>query len=183
MDGTGASCHYHALGGPRAPRYPANHFEGLPAEINVNLVFYRHYKFFQPWPLPQVVVGWNPSQGEGRVIGDRGFKLQLQPVGQAQAWYGLTHAVLWEAYVDETRRVGNWQETLVNLWGVVERDLDVPKLFTAPHEPTFIEGYREFLTGMGYGQDRDYPLWWSKTRKTRTPVTAASTSHGMGEHA
>ena len=28
------------------------HFEGLGPETNVNLVFYRLYKFFQPWPLP-----------------------------------------------------------------------------------------------------------------------------------
>lgn len=74
------------------------HFEGLPPEINVDLVFYRLYKFFQPWPMPLVIEEWNDREGEGRVIGDRGFKLQLQPVGQSQAWFGLNHAVLWECY-------------------------------------------------------------------------------------
>lgn len=157
-----------------------NHFEGLPPEINVDLVFYRLYKFFQPWPLPQVVVAWNPRQGEGRVIGERGLKLQLQPVGQAQAWYGVSHAVLWEAYIDESRRLRNWQDTLAQVWGVVEKDLDVPKIFTAPQAPTFPEGYREFLTRMGYAQDPEYPVWWSKTRETRTCVTGGASSNTTG---
>lgn len=151
-----------------------DHFEGLPPEINVNLVFYRLYKFFQPWPMPQLVVQWNDRKGEGRVIGDRGFKLQLQPVGQAQAWFGLTHAVLWEAYFAESRRVANWKETLAEVWNVVEKDLDVPTIFTPPHEPTFPRGYREFLTGLGYAPDIEHPSWWSKSRreaKTRATVT------------
>lgn len=148
------------------------HFEGLPPEINVDLVFYRLYKFFQPWPMPQVTVGWNNREGEGRVIGDRGYKLQLQPVGQAQAWFGLTHAVLWESYFDESRRFANRQETLAQVWGVVEKDTHAPKIFTAPHEPAFPQGYRDFLTKLGYAADAEYPLWWSKTmERDRLSVT------------
>lgn len=151
------------------------HFEGLPREINVDLVFYRLYKFFQPWPMPQIVAEWNPREGEGRVVGDRGFTLQLQPIGQAQAWFGVNHAVLWECYFDESRRTATWQDTLAAVWSVVEKDLDVPKIFTPPHEPAFPEGYREFLTQLGYAQDADYPLWWGKQRimKRRSIVTAS----------
>lgn len=152
------------------------HFEGLPAEINVDLVFYRLYKFFQPWPIPQLLVEWNPRQGEGRVIGDRGFKLQLQPIGQAQAWFGVSHAVLWECYLSESRRFANWQETLVNLWDLVEKDIGAPKIFTAPHEPAFPEGYREFLTSLGYSADAEHSLWWSKQRDT-TPRIVTSPSN------
>ena len=140
------------------------HFEGLPPEINVDLVFYRLYKFFQPWPMPQVVIAWNEHKREGQVLENRGYKLQLQPVGQAQAWFGLTHAILWEAYFAESRRFASWENTLVQVWGVVEKDLDVPKIFTAPHEPAFPHGYRDFLTRLGYAPDTDHSLWWSKNR-------------------
>lgn len=74
------------------------HFEGLLPEINVNLVFYRLYKFFQPWPMPQVTVEWNTSQRHGRVTDLHAGRVHMQPIGQAQAWFGLTHAVLWECY-------------------------------------------------------------------------------------
>lgn len=156
-----------------------DHFEGLPAEINVDLVFYRLYKFFQPWPMPQIIVEWDQSKEEGRVIGDRGFKLQLQPAGQAQAWFGVSHAVLWEAYFAESRRFANWQNVLADVWGVVETDLDAPKIFTAPHEPTFPEGYREFLTRLGYAPNAEHSLWWSKRRETgeRVRITPPLIEH------
>ncbi len=154
------------------------HFEGLGPEINVNLVFYRLYKFFQPWPMPQVTIEWNESQRHGTVTDFQGFQLQLQPIGQAQAWFGLTHAVLWECYFDESRRFANWQETLARVWQAVEQDVASEKLFTAPHEPAFPTGYRDFLTGRRYAVDREYPIWWSKQRsdshagerKERTPI-------------
>ena len=152
-----------------------DHFEGLPAEINVDLVFYRLYKFFQPWPMPQLIVEWNQRRGEGRVIGDRGFKLQLQPVGQAQAWFGGSHAVLWECYFDESRRSANWQETLAEVWHLVEKDIAVPKFFTAPHEPAFPEGYRDFLTRLGYAADSEHPLWWSKRQSETTSRITTTT--------
>lgn len=152
-----------------------DHFEGLPAEINVDLVFYRLYKIFQPWPMPQIIIEWDQNKEEGRVIGHRGFKLQLQTVGQAQAWFGVTNAVLWEAYFDESRRFANWPDRLAEVWGLVENDIRVPKIFTAPHEPAFPEGYQDFLTRLGYTPDADYPLWWSKQREAaeRVMITTA----------
>ena len=143
---------------------PRDHFEGLSPEINVNLVFYRLYKFFQPWPLPQVAVAWDGRKGEGRVVEDRGFNLQLRPVGQAQAWFGLTHGVIWECYLERTHRVQDWEDTLAQIWGIVEQDVRAPHLLTAPHEPTMPTGYPEFLTRLGYTPNAEYPLWWSKQR-------------------
>lgn len=116
--------------------------------------------------MPQVLVDWNENQGEGKVIGDRGFQLQLQPIGQAQAWFGLTDAVLWECYLDESRRDNNWQVTISELWQRVEQDILAPILFTAPHDPAFPKGYRDFLTRLGYAHDKEHPLWWSKTRSS-----------------
>lgn len=151
-----------------------DHFEGLPPEINVDLVFYRLYKCFQPWPMPEVIIEWEVSQPHGRVKDFQGYKLQLQPVGQAQAWFGLTHAMLWECYFDESRRFENWQETLEEVWKAVEKDVGTDKFFTAPHEPAFPQGYRDFLKGMGYSKDKEYPVWWSKTteKSNRSAVTS-----------
>jgi hypothetical protein len=153
------------------------HFEGLPPEINVDLVFYRLYKFFQPWSLPQVTVEWNASRGQGRVKDVRGWHLQMQPIGQAQAWFGLNHALLWECYFDESRRVANWQETLREVWKRVEDDLQVPTFLTAPHDPAFPHGYQEFLTRLGYARDVEYPLWWSKQRGTSRRITTSTATH------
>jgi hypothetical protein len=77
----------------------------------------------------------------------------------------LNHAVLWEAYLQETRRRENWQDTLADVWQVVERDLNVGKVFTLPYEPTFEQGYTEFLSRLGYALDPDNPAWWSKELK------------------
>jgi len=145
-----------------------DHFHGLGPEINVNLVFYRLYKFFQPWPMPQLTVAWNAQVERGRATDVRGHKLPLQPIGQAQAWFGLTHAVLWECYFAESRQFANWREPLTEMWQRVEQDLDVPHYFTAPHEPTFLRGYREFLGKLGYAADEQYPVWWSKERTEAT---------------
>lgn len=144
-----------------------NHFAGLTPEINVSLVFYGLYKFFQPWPMPTVRVKWDPRAGSGRVIGMGESKLQLQPVGQAQAWFGLTDAVIWECYAHELWRGSGGEQTLTKLWGKVEEDVRSPKLWTLPHEPTFEQGYTEFLAGIGYAQDAQCPDWWSRVVKTK----------------
>jgi RHS repeat-associated protein len=135
---------------------------GLAPEINVSLVFYRLYKFFQPWPMADVLVNWDAQEGRGRVPGVGDQKVQLRPIGQAQAWFGLTEAVLWEGYFQETRRRRNWQGTLIEAWQTVERDLKVGKIFTLPHEPAFERGYTGFLSRMGYRLDLANPEWWSK---------------------
>jgi hypothetical protein len=153
----------YVAGFPLSREHPTrHHFEGLRPEINITLLFYRLYKFFQPWPQPRLLIEWNEQAGQGRVAGYGNLHLQLQPIGQAQVWFGLNHAVLWEAYLQETRRRENWQDTLADVWQVVERDLNVSKIFTLPYDPAFEEGYQEFLTRLGYGLDRESPEWWSK---------------------
>lgn len=139
------------------------HFEGLGPEVNVNLVFYRFYKFFQPWPMPKVTVEWHTSHRHGRVTDVAGWKVQMQPIGQAQAWFGVTHGLVWECYFEESGRFGNWQETLARVWQRVENDINTPRIFTAPHDPAFPRGYRDFLTRLGYSRDAEYPAWWSKS--------------------
>lgn len=107
-----------------------DHFHGLAPEINVDLVFYRLYKFFQPWPRPTVIVNWVELAGRGRVSGFGETRVQLHPIGQAQAWFGPNHAILWECYMHEIHRRGNWPETLAEVWQTVEKDLCVPKILT-----------------------------------------------------
>lgn len=151
------------------------HFEGLGPEINVNLVFYRLYKFFQPWPLPRVAVEWKASERHGSVTDMEGWRVQMQPIGQAQAWFGVTHGLVWECYFEESRRFGNWQETLAEVWQRVESDVHTPRFFTAPHDPAFQSGYRDFLTRLGYARDAEYPAWWSKSiQPVRTRVVSTS---------
>ena len=139
-----------------------DHFYGLPPEVNLELTTYRLYKFFQPWPMPSIIAAWDDTTGTGRVLkaGDR--KIQLQPLGQAQVWKGQTFGVLWECYLHETRRTPNWQETLYEIWQAIERDMKVAMIFTQPREPTFEEGYSEFLSRLGYQPDPESPRWWSK---------------------
>jgi hypothetical protein len=147
---------------PSQERGRADHFFGLSAEINRSLTTYRLYKLFEPWPRPVVPVVWDQVRGEGRVLPGGRLEVQLQPLGQAQAWYGPRDAVLWECYVPETRRVATWQEELTQFWRAVEADLGVSRVFTLPREPTFVEGYTEFLAGLGYAPDAAFPQWWSK---------------------
>ena len=42
-------------------------FYGLASEVNLELNTYRLYKFFQPLPVPSVVVSWDEATGTGRV--------------------------------------------------------------------------------------------------------------------
>jgi len=141
-----------------------DNFYGLSPEINVTLTTYRLYRFFQPWPMPSVIASWDETTGTGRVEGQGDLKIQLQPLGQAQAWFGHTFGVLWECYFHETRRrEPNWQDELYTIWQTVEQDMGVAKLFTQPHEPTFAEGYTDFLSRLGYAPSLAYPRWWSKS--------------------
>jgi len=150
---------------PPSQEAPRRHqFYGLTPEINVTLTTYRLYKFFQPWPMPSVIAAWDERTGTGRVERIGNLKIQLQPFGQAQAWFGHTFGVLWECYLYETRRSeANWQAELSAIWQTVEQDMSVAKLFTQPHEPTFAEGYADFLSRLGYAPSLAYPRWWSKS--------------------
>lgn len=140
-----------------------HHFEGLSPEINVSLVFYRHYKFFEPWPVPQVTVEWNAARQEGRVTGLARLDVQLLPIGQAQAWFGVEAAVLWECYFNDSQRSVFGQEALTTIWQTVETDIRASKFFTLPYEPAYEGDYQEYLRRVGYGPDREIYGWWSKT--------------------
>jgi hypothetical protein len=138
-------------------------FYGLAPEVNLELNTYQLYKFFQPLPIPSVVVSWDEATGTGRVERMADLKMQLRPVGQAQIWKGQTCGVIWECYFHETgRRAATWQDELHQFWRAVEEDMGVARIFTQPHEPTFEEGYTGFLGRLGYAPDPACPEWWSK---------------------
>ena len=145
-----------------APR--RDQFYGLPPEINLELTTYRLYRLFQPWPMPSVVVSWNETTGTGQVeqVGD--LKVQLRPLGQAQAWWGCTVGVIWECYPHETGRGDNWQAELTAFWRTVEQDMGAARTFTQPHEPTWEQGYTDFLSRLGYAPAPACPGWWSIER-------------------
>lgn len=146
-----------------APRH--DRFYGLAPEINLSLTTYRHYKFFEPWPLPSIHVSWDETTGTGQVEGMGDLKIQLNSLGQAQAWYGQRMGVIWECFfsaeeIEAVTWFAFWQASVGTT--DVERDMGVAKIFTEPHEPTFEEGYTDFLSRLGYTPDPDYPRWWSK---------------------
>jgi hypothetical protein len=153
---------YIAAMPPSQERPRPDRFYGLAPDINLELTTYRLYKFFQPWPMPSVIASWDPTTGTGRVEKMGDIKTQLQPFGQAQVWKGQTCGVLWECYLNEAGREANWQEMLYKIWQIVEKDMGVAKIFSQPHEPTFKEGYPEFLDRLGYQPDPESPGWWSK---------------------
>jgi hypothetical protein len=144
-----------------------DHFLGLSPEINYSLTQYRMYKLFEPWPQPLVHVMWDQTKGEGRVLGEAGLRVQLQPIGEAQIWRGETQTILWECYLYETRQQQEgWLEELTQFWQIVEEDMvGVQRIFTQPHDPSFEEElYTDFLSRLGYAPDHEFKRWWSKTR-------------------
>jgi hypothetical protein len=144
-------------------RARADHFYGLPAEINKSLTKYRHYRLFLPWPTPIIPVVWDTQAGAGQVVEGGRLEVQLRPLGQAQVWFGEVYGLLWECYLSEgSRQPETWQQELVTFWQAVEQDMGVNKIFTQPLEPTFDEGYPEFLSSLGYAPDPGFERWWSK---------------------
>ena len=154
---------YVAAMPPSQEQARGNRFHGLAPEINLELTTYQLYKFFQPWPIPSVIVSWDEATGTGRVERMGDLKMQLRSIGQAQIWKGQTFGVLWECYLYGARkREANWQHELCEFWQAVEKDMEVARIFTQPHEPTFEEGYTGFLSRLGYAPDPVCPGWWSK---------------------
>jgi hypothetical protein len=170
-EGGDASPLYIAAMPPTVERPGRDHFYGLSPEINQSLTTYRLYRFFQPWPMPTLFVDWNPQQGRGRVVGQGETKINLHPIGQAQTWTGDTFGLIWESYLHEPRRKDDWQDLLADIWQRVEGDTQVEKVFTPSYEPTFEEGYAEFLTRLGYAPEAASPQWWSKTLALNTSRT------------
>jgi hypothetical protein len=154
----------YVAGFPASREQPhSDHFLGLSRDINLSLTTYRLYKLFEPRTVHQFHLSWDTRIGEGRIIGGSGLRVHLQPVGQAQIWKGDTYGVLWECFgFGSQRERQNWQEELAAFWQAIEKDMGVRKTFTEPREPTFEEGYTEFLSGLGYAPDPDFERWWSK---------------------
>ncbi len=151
---------------PLERSHPTRHeFHGLAPEVNVSLVFYRLYNFFEPWPTNRLGIEWNASEGRGRVKTVFPRHLRLNSIGQAQSWFGVEHAVLWESYVHDRYRWGDWKELLAQAWEAVERDIKAPRIFTLPHEPAFDGNYPDFLRQLGYAADQENSGWWSKQLK------------------
>jgi hypothetical protein len=162
------------LGRPGAPLYlaalPADverprreRFYDLPAVVILSTTRHRLYRLFRPWPAPLLTIDWDPFTGRGRVEEVRGHQTHLHEVGQAQAWYGRKYGLVWECYLNEAGREEGWPEDMAAIWRAVEEELGVAKLYTLPHEPTFREGYPEFLARLGYAPDPHSPAWWSKS--------------------
>ena len=149
-------------------RSDSERFYGLPGDINRTLTTYRQYKVFQPWPQPTLLVEWDAQRGTGTVLRQESLTIQLQPIGQAQAWWGDTYGVIWECYFFSAHLRPTWTGELVTCWQAVAIDIGVSTIFTEAHEPDFPEGkldYTDFLTILGYSPD---PIadgrWWSKRR-------------------
>ncbi len=153
---------YIAAFPPEKEKPRCDQFPGLSLAVNLSLTSYQLYRFFRPWPMPTVIVDWNATAGQGRVVGIADLKVQLRDIGQAQAWYGRDFAVLWESYLYEAARRDQWQELLAEIWRTVETSIGSRKIYTTSHEPTFEEGYTDFLSGLGYAPDAENPRWWSK---------------------
>ncbi len=82
-----------------------------------------------------------------------------------QVWAGETDAILGECFLYETRCGGiNWQGELATFWQAVEADIPANTIFTLPHEPTYPEGYPDFLQRLGYAPDPEFTSWWCKKR-------------------
>ena len=136
----------------------------MPGEVNQTLRTYRQYRIFQPWPQPTLLAEWDAQRGTGTVLRQEGLTIQLQPIGQAQAWWGDTYGVIWECYFFSVRLRPTWLGELIACWQAVESDIGVSMIFTEAHEPDFPEGevdYTDFLTILGYAPDPDR-CWWSK---------------------
>ena len=94
--------------------------------------------------------------------------IELQPIGQAQAWWGATYEVIWECYFFSAHLRPTWTGEWVAAWQAVAIDIGVSTIFTEAHEPDFPEGeldYTDFLTILGYWPDSGADgRWWSKRR-------------------
>ena len=115
-------------------------FYGLPGDINQVLTTYRQYRVFQPWPQPILLVEWDAQRGTGTVLRPEDLTVQLQPIGQAQAWWGDTYGIIWECYFFSAHLRPTWMGELIACWQAVEIDIGVSTIFTDAHEPDFPEG-------------------------------------------
>jgi hypothetical protein len=127
------------------------------AEISVS--FPDRWQLVQRLPpaeMPRYVAGFPPRSEKPR--SDHFFGLPAE-INRSLSTYRLYN--LFEPWPTPLLQVAFWQ--------VVERDMGVNRIFTQPHEPTFKEGYTEFLSGLGYSPDPDFGHWWSKRSEPPSP--------------
>jgi len=83
----------------------------------------------------------------------------MQPVGEAQAWWGGRIGVLWEAFLARIPETGMGLDlTLLHgLWDLVEAFLlsrRVTRIVTLPHDPAYDPAfYQAFLAERGYRRE------------------------------
>lgn len=148
-----------ALPTQREPPDPKR-YHGLSSEVNRDLVNSRLYRLFYPWPLPVNTFSWDPETS-GPKKRKRDFKVQLTPIGYAQAWFGGIYGVVIECSIIKVARESNWIEELGVFWQAVRRDMGVKKVFTRANSQAWGEDYRKVLAHLGFAPDRNYPMWWS----------------------
>ncbi len=85
--------------------------------------------------------------------------IQMQPVGEAQAWWGGGIGVLWEAFlakIPETEQ-GCSLPLLHGLWDLIEAFLlsrRVMRIVTLPQDPAYDPAfYQAFLAERGYRRE------------------------------
>jgi hypothetical protein len=114
--------------------------------------------------MPAIVVDWNAYLVRGHLIGKKDMKAQLQDLGDGQTWTVQEVGILWECfYHSRGREIENWQESLSQVWQVVENSMEMKTIFTPDYDPTIEpEACRDFLEGLGFAPELASPRWWSK---------------------
>ena len=84
---------------PYAPDFPFLH----PEETAV-LAHYLQVRPLEPWPQPLVEVSWNSAEATGVSSSIQSVDVLLNPVGNAQLWWGGATGVIFEAFFDARNR-------------------------------------------------------------------------------
>lgn len=142
-------------------------FSFLTPEANRGLSRYVQAQVLEPWPQPLIDVAW-PEQGAGVVSKISRVDVLLNPVGDAQLWYGGETGVLWEArFWQPVKARSDHAALLHRLWELCELYLaerGVRFIYAYDRDPAFeSDGYAAFLAARGYDRDpaRDHlPGGW-----------------------
>ena len=138
---------------PYAPDFPF-----LQPEETAALAHYTQVRPLEPWPQPLVEVSWNSAETTGVSSSIHGVDILLNPVGNAQLWWGGTTGVIFEAFFEgRTEERPNELGLLRQLWGQCEVYLaskGVREVWTYNRDPRYDEElYKTFLRVQGYFLD------------------------------
>ena len=138
---------------PYAPDFPF-----LQPEETAALAHYLQVRPLEPWPQPLVEVNWNSAEATGVSSAIQSVDVLLNPVGNAQLWWGSTTGVIFEAFFEvRTEERPNEFGQLQQLWGQCERYLaskGVREVWTYNRDPRYDdELYKTFLCEQGYVLD------------------------------